>query len=147
MLDAHPEAVCREGNLPRDAHLAMARAVAGKDLSLPEVMARRAAQIQAELEGAYASPLERLLCERVATCWLAVYLLDAATIVTADAQRPPWRIIAQHQRMRESAQRQYIDACLALARVRRLLRPPMQVNIAQAGAQQLNVAPPGIEVE
>lgn len=139
MLDAHPEVVQEEGNLPQHAHLAMATAVAGDDVGLPEVLARRAAQVRAELEGAHPSPLERLLCERVATCWLAVYLLDAVTMVSSNGQRPPAKMVEHHERMKESAQKRYLDACVALAKVRRLLRPSVQVNIAQEGAQQLNV--------
>ncbi|HEU5349524.1 MAG TPA: hypothetical protein VFU63_13015 [Ktedonobacterales bacterium] len=140
MLDAHPEVVRTAGDLPRDAHLAMTRALVGSDVGSPELFARRAAQVRAELEGAHPSPLERLLCERIATCWLAVYLLDAATITTSNGQRAPARLLDHHERMRDSAQRRYLDACVALAKVRRLLRPSVQVNIAQAGAQQLNVA-------
>lgn len=140
MLDAHPEVVRAQGDLPRDAHLAMTHAVAGDDVGLPEVMARRAAQVRADLEGAHPSPLERLLCERVATCWLAVYLLDAATMLTISGQRPPARVLEHHERIKDSAQKRYLEACVALAKVRRLLQPSMQVNIAQAGAQQLNVS-------
>lgn len=145
MLDAHPEVVRTAGDLPRDAHLAMTRAIVGADAGSPEVFARRAAQVRAELEGAHPSPLERLLCERIATCWLAVYLLDAATVTASNGQRPPARIIEHHERMKDSAQRRYLDACVALARVRRLLQPSLQVNIAQPGAQQLNVGREALE--
>lgn len=144
MLDAHPEVVRAEGDLSRDAHLAMVRAVAGDNAGLPEVLARRAAQVRADLEGAHPSPLERLLCERVATCWLAIYLLDAVTMETSNGQRPPAKVVEHHERMRDSAQKRYLEACVALAKVRRLLRPERaqvaQVNIAQPGAQQLNAA-------
>jgi hypothetical protein len=140
MLDAHPDVVRTHGNLPRDAHLAMTHAVAGDDVGLPEVMARRAAQVRADLEGEHPSPLERLLCERVATCWLAVYLLDAVSIVTTNGQRPSAKVVEHHEQMKDSAQKRYLEACLALAKVRRLLQPSVQVNIAQAGAQQLNVS-------
>jgi hypothetical protein len=142
MLDTHPEVARIKGDLPRDAHLAMTRAVAGDDVGLPEVLARRAAQVRADLEGEHPSPLERLLCERVATCWLAVYLLDAVTMVTSTGQRPTTNIIEHHERMKDSAQKRYLEACVALAKVRRLLAPiiAQQVNIATAGAQQLNVA-------
>jgi hypothetical protein len=59
----------------------------------------------------------------------------------------------EHWEMLKSrAHRRYLDAILALAKVRRLLVPAIgQVNIAEAGAQQLNAAlsqatlPPGSE--
>lgn len=121
MLDAHPEVALAEGNLVRIAHLAMVEAVAESDTVLPEVLARRVAQMQADLEGPHPTALESLLCERITTCWLAVYLLDAARIETDDGQRPPENIIEQHERMKHRAHKRYIEATLALAKIRRLL--------------------------
>jgi len=141
MLDAHPELVRTEGDLAHLAHLNMITAVAGGDNTLVEVLSRRAAQVQAELEGQHPTALEHLLCERIATCWLAVYLLDAATIRTSDGWRPSESIIEQHERMKDKAHKRYLAACAALAKVRRLLAPVInqQVNIAASGANQLNI--------
>ena len=124
MLLAHPEVVRAEGNLAHVAHLAMIAAVASGDIVLSEVLIRRVAQLQAELEGMCPTALERLLCERIATCWLAVYLLDAARIPTANDERPPEDVIAQHERMKQNAHKRYIEACLALAKVRHMLPRP-----------------------
>ena len=124
MLDAHPEVVKAEGDLAHLAHLAMIEAVTREDRVLPEVLTRRVAQMQAELEGTRPTALESLLCERIATCWLAVYLLDAARIVTANGERPPEDIIEQHERMKQKAHKRYLEACLALAKVRHLLPRP-----------------------
>ncbi|HEX5440025.1 MAG TPA: hypothetical protein VFW76_04030 [Ktedonobacterales bacterium] len=121
MLDAHPEVVQAEGNLAHIAHLAMIAAVASGDIILSEVLPLRVAQMQTELEGPHPTALESLLCERIATCWLAVYLLDAARIETANGERPPEDVIMQHERMKQNAHKRYIEACLALAKVRHLL--------------------------
>lgn len=121
MLDAHIEVVRVEGDLAHIAHLAMIAAVASGDIVLSEVLPLRVAQMQAELEGTRPTALESLLCERIATCWLAVYLLDAARIPTANGERPPEDVIAQHERMKQNAHKRYIEACLALAKVRHLL--------------------------
>lgn len=141
MLDAHPEIARAEGDLVRTAHLTMITAVAGGDSTLIEMLSRRAMQIQTALEGQHPTALERLLCERIATCWLAVYLLDAASIKTADGQRPPESVIEQHERMKDITHKRYLEACTALARVRRLLAPVInqQINIAASGAHQLNI--------
>ena len=124
MLDAHPEVVQAEGDLAHLAHITMIAAVASSDIVLSEVLIRRVAQMQTELEGPHPTALESLLCERIATCWLAVYLLDAASIETANGERPPENIIEQHERMKQKAHKRYIEACLALAKVRRLLPRP-----------------------
>ena len=123
MLDVHSEAVKAEGDLAHLAHLNMIEVVTREDRVLPEVLTRRIAQMQTELEGSHPTVLESLLCERIATCWLAVYLLDAARIVTANGERPPENIIEQHERMKQRAHKRYLEACLALAKVRRLLGP------------------------
>ena len=141
MLDAHPDIVRAEGDLVHMAHRTMIAAVADGDSALVEVLSRRAMQIQAALAGQHPTALERLLCERIATCWLAVYLLDAASIKTADGQQAPESMIEQHERMKDIAHKRYLEACTALARVRRLLAPVInqQINIAASGAHQMNI--------
>lgn len=49
-----------------------------RSLLLREAWDRHAARVQADLEGEHPSPLERALCERVATCWLDVCLAQLA---------------------------------------------------------------------
>lgn len=115
----------------------------GNNLLLREAWARRARGLQRDLEGPAPTPLERTLCERIATCWLDAQLTDmqyaSKSVAGMSLQAGDyWR------RSQERAQRRYLDATIALARVRRLLAPVIaQVNIAPPGAQQLNVAAPG----
>jgi len=81
------------------------------------------------------TPLERLLGERVAACWLNVYYIE-----TLYAERLNHLTAEQgeyFQRRQERAHRLYLSAIRTLAQVRRLLAPAVQVNI---GAQQVNVA-------
>jgi hypothetical protein len=84
--------------------------------------------------------LERLLAEQVATSWAALQLADL------DASKEQgWLERAEfYDRRHHWAHKRYVDSVVALARVRRLLTPLVaQVNIAEAGAQQLNVAGQG----
>jgi hypothetical protein len=144
MLNAHPDAVTHMLDLAWQTHLAWAKRVSPKDdLLLPELMPRRVEQMQRELEGPHPTPLERLLCERAATCWFAMYLLEASQPDDPKiASSFAWREHADH--MKDRAHARYMTALLTLAKVRRLLRPDVQqVNIAAAGAQQLNVASAG----
>lgn len=114
----------------------------GADLLACAAWSRRVNMLCRELSGPAPTPLERLLCERVALCWLQTQLadiqraaLDKGSVTLAKAE--------YFDRKAERAQRRYLDAVLALARVRRLLAPVVaQVNIAQPGSQQLNVAAP-----
>jgi hypothetical protein len=91
------------------------------------------ATLKEELGGA--TPLERLLVERVVACWLHVYYIDA--LYANRLNEITWAESDYFQRRQERAHRQYLLAIRTLATVRRLLVPAVQVNI---GAQQLNVA-------
>ena len=87
-------------------------------------------------------PLEVLLTERVVAGWLLVEVLEVLVAAqfyrdaTKGSQLPPSYII-QQSRILESATRRYLAAIRELARVRKLLRPKVQINYAE---QQVNVA-------
>ena len=101
-----------------------------------ETMRRDLARLRRELAGPEPTPLERLLVDRIVVCWL-----NAAYAEALHAQRlrdgASLREAEFHQRRTERAQRQLLRAVQALATVRRLLGPVVQVNIAD---QQINVA-------
>ncbi|HEY1391658.1 MAG TPA: hypothetical protein VGF38_24195 [Ktedonobacterales bacterium] len=125
---------------PTDAARDKLLEVLGDNLLLREAWARRTRGLQRDLEGTNPTPLERTLCERIATCWLDTQLTDmqyaSKSVAGMSVQAGDyWR------RSQERAQRRYLDATIALARVRRLLAPIMQqVNIATPGSQQVNIA-------
>ena len=125
------------------ARRALLDASVGDNPVVQEAWARRTNSLTSELIGAGdPTPLERILCERVATCWLDMSLAELTY-----AERMKERIGLEagdyYQRMKDRAHARYLSACLALARVRRLLAPvAQQINIAQPGAAQLNVAAP-----
>lgn len=84
--------------------------------------------------------LERMLVERIVTCWLAAYLSDVDASWHMGEFDMPFFLRRQH-----NAHKQFISAVEALAKVQRLMRPgPLmalaQMNIAAPGAQQLNMA-------
>jgi hypothetical protein len=95
----------------------------------------QAEALQRELEGEHPTALERILCERVVTTRLIVSELGTFP--------PPNVSVTQHNdEMVTRAHQRLMHATLTLAKVRRLLRPQIaQVNIAEAGAQQFNMAP------
>jgi len=81
-------------------------------------------------------PLEAMLVEHVALCWLRLQMMEqkytgATSQSLSLAQGDYW------ERKLSSAQRRYLRAAETLARVRRLALPVMQVNIAD---KQVNLA-------
>jgi hypothetical protein len=93
------------------------------------------AAMRTDLAGPEASPLERLLAERVVACWLQSYHADFA--YARAFKELPSREVELHQRRQDRAARQYLKALRSLADVRRLLIPALQVNIAE---RQVNIA-------
>ena len=136
MLAAHPDSAMRMWSAARTQRYALAqRTSAPGDLLSPELFMAQAEAMQRELEGEHPTALERILCERVVTAQMILSELETFP--------PPNVSLMQHQEMITRAHDRLMRATLTLAKVRRLLRPQIaQVNIAEAGAQQLNVAGP-----
>ena len=105
-----------------------------------EMAARqRAAAVRAGLGYQGASQLERLLIDHAVLCWLR--LQDAERGYSVAMERSlPLAHADYWDRHLAVAQRRYLRACETLARVRRLLHPTLQVNIAAQGGQQVNLS-------
>jgi hypothetical protein len=119
-LDANPWVWERYGDLAQQSQAAWLQLIAGPNLLLHESTRRKAEQLRAELAGPAASPLERLLVERVVSTWFQVHYSDAA-YAQQKGSTP-----AQHTaalRRQNSAQQRFVLAVKALATVRKLLRP------------------------
>ncbi len=135
LCEGHPELWAGLGNLAAQAQAALVRAIAGPNDVVAEAVGREAAALRRELAGPDTSPLERLLVGRIVACWLQLHYAEARY-----AQNLGSLTMAQgdyHQRTIERAQRRYLAAIKALAQVRRLAIPAVQVNI---GERQINVA-------
>lgn len=95
--------------------------------------------IQRELGHENGSPMERLLIEHVALCWLRLQTLEQrySRVMSGSITLT----LGQYWEKRLSAaQRRYLRACTTLARIRKMRLPAMQVNVATEGGQQVNVA-------
>lgn len=90
-------------------------------------------QMRTELDGPTPSPIERLLVDRVVTCWLHVSYLETRWVQSwrgdAKAREHVDRLLGQ-------ANRRYVAAIKTLAVVRRLAIPVVQMNLA---SQQVNL--------
>jgi hypothetical protein len=139
MCAAHPDAAMRLFDPAATLWGDLAREEGNRgDILFPELVVARGDALRRELEGESPTALERLLCERVVTCWLLLHFLE---IRAPDPGMASAAAREQHDQMVSRAHGRHLSATLTLARVRRLLRPQVQqVNIAQPGTNQLNLA-------
>ena len=117
-MDRHPEIWQAYGDLAAFAQDAWIDLISGSNLVLKESLGRQVEAMTAELAGESPSPLERLLIERIAACWLQVSYADAAGARTGEMSIPQGKYLQQRQ---NSANRRYLSAVGALAMTRRLL--------------------------
>ena len=118
LLDATPEVWRAYGDLARVAEDAWVELVAGPNLLLEESLRRKVAELKSDvLSDPAASPLERLLVERVGAGWLQTAYADAAAAQARETQLNLAQLEKQ-QRRQERAQKGYLAAIRTLATVR-----------------------------
>jgi hypothetical protein len=106
----------------------------GGNPAIREAMIRKLESVQADLAVPDPTPMERLLAERAAICWMLVNWYEdsfhnAKEMSIARANHQQGKIDRAHAR--------FLSAVRALAQVRKLALPTLQVNIAR---NQVNVA-------
>ncbi len=124
------------GDLARKAQQTLIAKFAGKNLLAKEVLTRKVEALHAELAGPAPTPLERLLVQRVVACWLHLHHLEQ---LYAEKESMALAHATYFQRSLTAAQKRYLAAIKALAVVRKLAVPVLQVNIAK---KQVNIAAP-----
>jgi hypothetical protein len=122
------------GDLAHQAQLTLINKLSGQNLLLRESLTRKLELMRAEQAGTNPTPLERLLVERVVTCWLHLHHLETTY---AGKESMSLELGAYYQRCISSAQKRYLAAIKTLAAVGKLAVPVVQVNIAR---RQVNVA-------
>lgn len=134
MLTNQPETVNMLGNLALQTQLSLIAVAAGDNLAFKEAMPLKMRAIRKELAGPNPTPLEKLLVERIALCWLSLYLAELRLSQSTNQdiyQAEHW------QRKIDHAHRRYLTAIKTLATIRKLALPVVQVNIAK---RQTNIA-------
>ena len=96
-------------------------------------------KMRVELGFNHAPMLEKLLIDQICACYVRVWVAEHrhTTCITSDRTLEQ---AANDQKTLSMTQARYLRAIETLARVRRLKLPALQVNVAQAGAKQMNVA-------
>lgn len=102
------------------AQASLVKLAGGSNLMLTESLTRKVRHLQDELAGPAPSPLERLLAERVATCWLQITYWDCQAAQASGTDRARLDAIRRHQ---DSAHKRFEAAAKNLATVRKLLAP------------------------
>ncbi len=121
LLDDNPQNWETIGDLAVHAREAWLNLLAGQNLVLYETTARKQAAMQKELAGPHPTPLERLLVERVAACWLQLYYAEMLYAQSAEREAPPGRLRDLMKRQ-ESAERRYQLSIKRLAQIRKILQ-------------------------
>jgi len=122
------------GDLGKTTERMLIHQFTGKHYPWQDGLKQRTDHLRGELEGPNPSPLERLLVERIVCCWLYAHFTEIQTTVVAD-KSPEYR--EYYQKVSDRATRRFLAACKALAQVRKLMGPTIQVNVAE---KQVNIA-------
>lgn len=133
-MDAAPQFFRQWGDLAATAERSLVAVAAGKDELVKEATERKLKELRAELAGEHPAPLETLLVGRIVACWLA--LAYAETDYHQHIGKLTWEQEEYYQRTINHASKRYLASVKALAVVRRLQLPAMQVNVAE---KQVNV--------
>jgi hypothetical protein len=127
-LGANAEVWQRYGDLAGQAQASLVTLAAGTNALLAESLLRKLAAMKAELGGESASPLERLLVERVVMTWLQTAYYDALAAQSAGAAEARLKLIHTQQ---DAAHRRHLAALKAFATAKKLLTPtPSALEIA-----------------
>ena len=110
---------------------------ADRQLFARATIERQMEVMRANLLGSSPSPLERLLVDRVVVSWLECQHADLG-LAQRTTGNHTFALGDYHQRRAERAERRLLRATKALATVRRLLVPIVQVNVAEE-IKQVNV--------
>lgn len=116
------------------------KAISAQSLFFQETLPGRLAKLRRELLGPSPSPIERLLVDRIVICWMQVHHADWLAANQHLGGNYSFKHGEYFQERQGCAQRRYLAALKALAQVRKLLVPVVQVNIAK---QQTNVVTTG----
>lgn len=120
------------GNLAERANRSLIDSITGKHLIQKEAIFLWMEQMRVELAGPNPSAMERLLVDRVVTCWLQTQHADYM-VARADSD--------DSQRRQDRAQRRFLSAVKTLATVRKMALP-IRVDVSVAASVETKSAEP-----
>lgn len=128
LLAENPELWKQVGNLALQSQESWLQLISGQNLYLGEALRRHLDEMRSDLSGPKASPLERILVDRILATHVQVLYFE-----TMEAQIPGEnRRLAQYRLQRQDqAHRQFLSAVKTLATVRNLMAKTIQVELVQ----------------
>jgi hypothetical protein len=108
--------------------------LSGNDPLVREAVRLQLEAMRDELAGPDASPLERLLAERIVACWLQLQYADK--VYSENLGEMTMAQSEYHQRRLDRLHNRYLSSIKTLAQIRKL-GPAVQINIAE---QQINTS-------
>lgn len=123
----------RDAGIAFNAERSLIKTMSGDDVLMRQAHERRLKIMRRELAGPNPTELEKLLAERIALCW---FHLNLCEVVHAQKTEMSIGVAEFHQKRIDRAQKRYLAAIKALAQVRKLQLPNVQVNI---GEKQVNI--------
>jgi hypothetical protein len=132
LTEETPELWDRFGDLAARAETAWVEPAAGENPEARAAVARAVAALKADLAGPDPAPVERLLVERVAACWLQAGYADAAAAQAGDVGLKQAEFLVRRQ---NAAQRRYLAALAALTTYWRLTAAGPRPAAGPAGSR------------
>jgi hypothetical protein len=133
-LDVHPELWQHYGNIALQAQAAWLKLIGGTNLYMRETMERFAASQRADLAGPDATPLEKLMAERIVAINLEVGYYEA--LLAQGEGRSSNRVLDYLHRRHEVAEGRLQAAMMNLARIRKLLPGVLKIDVVISGEVQ-----------
>ncbi len=136
-LDEEPELWQHYGNIAQQAQATWLDLIGGTNLYMQETMARFAEAQRADLAGPDASPLERLMVERIVAINLQVGYYEA--LIGQHEGKATDKVLDYLHRRHEVADGRLQAAMTNLARIRKLLPRVLKVDVVISGAVETTV--------
>ncbi len=121
-------------DVAKQAELSLIRQLAPDDILMAKMNEKRLQIMRRDLAGDNPTALETLLAQRIALCWFHVHLCE--TVVVQNSGKASIKQLEFQEKRFDRAHKRYLGAIKALAQVRRLQLPTIQMNI---GEKQVNV--------
>jgi hypothetical protein len=126
------------GDVAKSVNNALVARIHPSALASQESLQARLVELRAELAPEGTGPLEKLLVDRVVTCWLMAYYGD--DMVAHSHERCPPRILEARAKVGGAAHRRFIQALRALTWLRRTPTPSVAVQINNLVGDQAGAA-------
>ena len=128
--------VQRLGNLRELVQENIIHLMSGPKLLTKRGIEQQVEELRAELSGPRSSMLETLLIDRIISSWLLVNYAEAKYVENMSERT--WTADEYLQKRQDRAQKRFLQACKALAQVRKLLGVNVQINIAEKQINLMN---------